>query len=59
MKWLIDPRTEVGSVSLTFLSVAFLLAVVANILLMTGKVQNMAEIMDLLYSLLALYFGRR
>jgi hypothetical protein len=59
MKWLIDPKTNQGSVSLTLLSVSFLILGVLVCLEATEVVKNTSAANELFFACSAMYFGRR
>lgn len=57
--WITDPTTKLKSVSLTLLMITFSISIVAGIANMLGKIENTSIITEMLYSFVALYFGRR
>lgn len=59
MFWFHDPVTKKYSVSLTILIYSGLFTLIANALLMAGKVSTVGSATEIFYSSVALYFGRR
>jgi len=59
MKWLIDPKTNQGSVSLTLLSVSFLILGVLVCLEATEVVKTTSAANELFFACSAMYCGRR
>lgn len=57
--WLKDPTNNKRSVSLTMLLIAFIAVLVSGILEISGKTATTGPFTELLYSCIALYFGRR
>lgn len=59
MFWLTDPKTNQKSVSLTLAAYATVFATITGLLQVCGKVQSTGPFVEMFYSTLALYFGRR
>lgn len=57
--WLLDPKTEEKSVSLTLLVCSFILLVLVGVMQVLNKVTTTGPFAELFYSATALYFGRR
>lgn len=57
--WVTDPKDGGKSVSLTLVCVFGLSALVANWLVVAGKVSSSASVNELFWGAIALYFGRR
>jgi hypothetical protein len=59
MKWIIDPKTEKPSVSLTLLVLATSLFITLGIFEVVGLVKSVGVFVEFLYTTCALYFGRK
>lgn len=59
MKFLIDPKTKIESVSLTLLLISFAALIVAGVLEMFGKVDTVSIFEALFLTCSGLYWGRR
>ena len=57
--YLIDPKSETKSVSLTFLVIAFFLFIGFSGAVALGYAENSGAFAELFYACAALYFGRR
>lgn len=57
--WIKDPTTNKRSVSLTMLVISCLFILVMGSLQVFEKVKTTGPFMELMYSCMALYFGRR
>jgi hypothetical protein len=56
--YLVDPKTNIKSVSLTLLVVSFTATIIAAGLQIAGAVGNVSVLVELTLSTAALYFGR-
>jgi len=57
--YLIDPKNNKKSVSLTFLVITFFLLIVASIFQTMDAIKSVGYFPELFYACAALYFGRR
>lgn len=58
LKWIIDPKHKVESVSLTMLVIAFVLIITGGILQIFKIVESTSILMEVFVTCCALYFGR-
>jgi UDP-N-acetylmuramyl pentapeptide phosphotransferase/UDP-N-acetylglucosamine-1-phosphate transferase len=59
IKWVIDPKNDKPSVSLTLLLLAVTLFVIAGILNICNIIDGVGVFSEFLYTTCALYFGRK
>jgi len=57
--YLVDPKNDLKSVSLTFLVVSYILLVIASVLQAGELIKSVGYLPELFYACSALYFGRR
>lgn len=57
--WLVDPKDKTPSVSLTLMTVSFILACVLIVLEAFGKIKSTSIVMEIFAFCVANYFGRR
>lgn len=57
--WLKDPKTKEESISLTLLVVSFIAVLVSGTFQVIGRLESTGPFTELLYSFVALYWGRR
>ena len=57
--YLLDPKNDLKSVTLTFLVISYVLLVIAYVLQAGEYIKSVGYLPELFYSCSALYFGRR